>query len=58
MRELTAAEVEQVSGGLDWVEGGIAVMALGISGGLATGLLGLGIGGAMLVVGTYQELQT
>lgn len=48
MRELTEQEVEQVSGGLDWGDGGTAVIAIGFVGGPATALFGMAVGGAML----------
>ncbi|MBV7306457.1 hypothetical protein ACQR5T_14480 [Xanthomonas oryzae pv. oryzicola] len=56
MRELTENEIKQVDGGLsDFTEGGMAVIGLGIAGGLATGGFGLLVGGAMLYVGYYQS---
>lgn len=53
MRVLTEAEVEQVSGGATpagWTNTAYVIMALGLSGGPATGAFGLLIGGSMLYV--------
>ncbi len=50
MRELTCSEVEEVSGGLGWGDGGAAVIALGVAGGVSTGLFGVAVGFAMLYV--------
>lgn len=53
MRELSTEEINQVNGGVSWTEGGLVIITLGASGGLATGLFGLAVGGSMLVVGHY-----
>lgn len=55
MKELTPEEIDLVSGGLDWGEGGLSVIALGWSGGLATGLFGTAVGGSMLVIDYFQN---
>ena len=55
MRDLTVEETEQVSGGLDWGTSGATIIALGLSGGLATGLFGLAIGGSMLFIDYHQR---
>lgn len=48
MRNLSSTEIEQVSGGLGPETGGVAIIALGASATLATGLFGLAVGGALL----------
>ena len=56
MKLLNDMEVTDVSGGMsDWTAGGMAVMALGLSGGPATGIFGLTVGGAMMVIGYFEE---
>jgi hypothetical protein len=56
MRELTTVELDNVEGGMsDFTTGGIAVIAIGLSGGPLTGAFGLLVGGAMLIVGHYQR---
>jgi len=50
MRELTKSEVKQVSGGLTWTEGGLAVLGLSATTPL-TFLFGFPIAAAMLYVG-------
>ena len=52
MRELTSQEVNDVSGGLDWGSGGLAVISLGFMSPVTTGF-GLAIGGSMLLVDLY-----
>jgi hypothetical protein len=54
MRELKAEELNDVSGGLDWDSGGLAIISIGMAGGPATALFGFAIGGAMLYVGTFS----
>jgi hypothetical protein len=54
MRELRTEELDDVSGGLGWNSGGLAVMSIGLAGGPATALFGFAIGGAMLYVGTFS----
>lgn len=57
MRELTAIEMGQVEGGMsDFTAGGMAVIGLGFVGGPATAAFGLLVGGAMLIVGHYQQV--
>ena len=51
MRELNRQEIQQVSGGLNWTEGGVAIIGLGIAGGPVTAGFGLAVGGAMLYTG-------
>ena len=51
MRELSLNEIENVSGGLSASDGGIAIIALGLAGGVATGGFGLLVGGALLYLG-------
>ena len=48
LRELSLDEIDMVSGGLDAETGGLTIIALGIAGGVSTGLFGLAIGGALL----------
>jgi len=49
MRELTPEEVETVSGGgLDASTAGVAIIGLGLTGGIATALFALPIGFALL----------
>ncbi|MBO9749481.1 MULTISPECIES: hypothetical protein [Xanthomonas] len=56
MRELTAEETKEIDGGMsDFTTGGIAVISIGFAGGPATAAFGLLVGGAMLVVGHYQQ---
>ncbi|USI99293.1 hypothetical protein MUG10_14530 [Xanthomonas prunicola] len=56
MHELEEAEIEQVDGGMsDFTTGGIAVIGIGFAGGPVTGAFGLLVGGAMLIVGHYQQ---
>ncbi|TIO29643.1 hypothetical protein [Mesorhizobium sp.] len=55
MRELDTAEIDTVSGGLGFTDGGVAIIGLGLAGGPATGAFGLLVGGACLVVGYYQD---
>ena len=56
MTSLNEMEVEEVSGGMnDWTAGGMAVIGLGLSGGPATGIFGLTVGGAMMVIGYFAE---
>lgn len=55
MVELQNEEVESVNGALGWTDGGVAVIALGLSGGPATGAFGLTIGGAMMIIGYYAD---
>ena len=56
MRELANEEIDLVSGAMnDWTAGGIAVIGIGLSGGPATGIFGLAVGGAMMVVGYYAD---
>ena len=45
MREITLNEIE----------GGVAIIAIGLAGGPATGAFGLLVGGACLIVGHYQN---
>jgi hypothetical protein len=47
--------VNEVSGGLSFTEGGVAIIGLGLAGGPATGAFGLLVGGACLLVGYYQN---
>jgi hypothetical protein len=55
MQELSAMEVSSVSGGLaSFTEGGIAIMALGVAGTVATGGFGLVVGAACLYLGYLQ----
>ena len=56
MREITENEMEQIAGGMsDFTAGGMTVIGLGFAGGLATAPFGLAIGGAMMLVGYYQD---
>lgn len=56
MNELTINQVTDVSGGMsDWTAGGMACIAIGVGGTVATGGFGLLVGGAMLIVGYYAE---
>ena len=56
MQELTVDELSQVDGGMsDFTAGGIAVISIGFAGGPVTGAFGLLVGGAMLIVGHYQN---
>lgn len=55
MRELELNEIEAVDGGMDFTEGGAAIIAIGLAGGPATGAFGLLVGGACLLVGYYQD---
>lgn len=55
MRELELHEVEQVDGAIGFTNGGIAIIGLGLAGGPATGVFGLLVGGACLLVGHYQD---
>ena len=55
MRELDAGEIDTVSGGLGFTEGGLAIIGLGFAGGPATAAFGLLVGGSCLVVGYYQD---
>ena len=56
MKDLTLNQIEEVSGGMnDWTAGGIAVIAIGVGGTVATGGFGLLVGGAMLVIGHYAS---
>ena len=55
MQELTVNEVNEVSGGLSFTEGGVAIIGLGFVGGPATAAFGLLVGGACLLVGHYQN---
>jgi len=48
MRKLNSVEISQVSGGLNWGEGGLAIIALGFAGGPVTAGFGLAIGGSMI----------
>jgi hypothetical protein len=48
IRELSDAEIELVSGGLDASTGGLAIIGLGFAGGPATAVFGLAIGGSLL----------
>jgi len=48
IRELSENEIEMVSGGLDAETAGLAIIALGVSGGVATAAFGLPIGFALL----------
>ena len=52
MRDLTVSEVKEVSGGISWAEGGLAIIALGFSSPV-TALFGAAIGGSMLFI-DYQ----
>ncbi|WP_371194933.1 Blp family class II bacteriocin [Glaciecola sp. SC05] len=55
MKDINQDELEQVSGGInDWTGGGMAVIALGISGGPATGAFGLAVGGSMMIIGYFK----
>ena len=54
MRELTAAEMQQVNGGLGWAEGGTAIMALGFLSPVTAGF-GFFIGMSMLAVDTMAN---
>jgi hypothetical protein len=55
MKELSEMEVSNVSAGLaSFTEGGIAIMALGVAGTVATGGFGLIVGGACLYLGYLQ----
>ena len=54
MRELTESEVEQVSGGLSWTEGGLAVLGLATTTPL-TMAFGYPIAGAMILIGVYAD---
>lgn len=54
MRELTNEELNEVSGGLGWTDGGVAVMAISL-GTPATAAFGVPIGLAMMVVGYYAD---
>jgi hypothetical protein len=55
MKVLNESEVQMVSGGISFTEGGGAIIGLGFAGGPATAAFGLLVGGACLVVGYYQE---
>lgn len=56
MQQLTAENIEDISGGMsDWTAGGMAVIGIGLSGGPATGVFGLLVGGAMMIVGHYDH---
>jgi hypothetical protein len=58
MRELNEQEVEEVSGGLSVVEGGILITTIGLgalSGPIAIGALAMGLGLTMLVGGTAVD---
>jgi len=56
MRELNVNEIEQVDGGMsDWTTGGIAIVAIGVGGTVATGGFGLLVGGAMMLIGYYDK---
>jgi len=55
MQDLTIDEMQEVSGGLSFETGGLAIMALGIGGGIATGGFGLAIGGALLYLSTRMD---
>lgn len=51
MRQLTEAEVDEVSGGLDWGSGGVAVLGLGFTAatfGVSVPLFAAAVGGSML----------
>ena len=51
IRELTQAEIEQVSGALgDFGNAGMAVIGLGFVGGPGTAVFGLLVGGSMVYV--------
>lgn len=39
----------------DWASGGMAVIAIGLGGGPATGAFGLAVGGAMLLMGYLKD---
>lgn len=54
MQELTVNEVDAVSGGLTFSEGGMAIIGLGFCGGPATAAFGLLVGGACLYLGSLQ----
>ncbi|WP_201315134.1 hypothetical protein [Dyella sp. EPa41] len=55
MKELNLEEINEVSGGLGWSDGGVAIISLGFAGGPATGAFGLLVGGACLIVGYYAN---
>ena len=55
MRELKMDEVRQVSGGNDWMNHGMAAIALGLAGGPTTFGFGFAIGASMMVVGYFAE---
>lgn len=56
MKEITTKQLDTVSAGMsDWTAGGIAAIAIGVGGTVATGGFGLLVGGAMLVIGYYDS---
>mgnify|MGYP003575800371 CR=1 FL=1 len=56
MRDLNSIEMEKIEGGMsDFTAGGMTVIGIGFCGGPATAAFGLLVGGAMLIVGHYQE---
>ncbi len=57
-RELSSAEVGQVSGGLSMSDGGLAILGVGLgalAGPVSLGAFAVGLGATMLVGGTLAE---